>query len=55
MSNNVKFEGKERRMAGIEACMKEYGIADLEEARQICLDRGIDVDEIGRASCRERV
>ncbi len=46
MSNNVKFEGKERRMAGIEACMKEYGIADLEEARQICLDRGIDVDAI---------
>ena len=46
MSNDVKFEGKERRMAGIEACMKEYGIADLEQARQICLDKGIDVDAI---------
>ena len=46
MSSNVQFEGKERRMAGIEACMKKYGIADLEEARQICLDKGIDVDAI---------
>ncbi len=44
MGNNVFFEGKERRMAGIEKCLAEYGIADLEEARQICLDKGIDVD-----------
>ena len=29
MSNNVTFEGKERRMAGIEKCLAEYGIADL--------------------------
>ena len=46
MSNNVKFEGKERRMAGIETCMKEYGIKDLEDARDICLAKGIDVDAI---------
>ena len=46
MSNNVVFEGKERRMAGIEACMAEYGIKDLEEARQICLDKGFDPDAI---------
>ena len=46
MSNNVQFEGKERRMAGIETCMKKYGIADLEEAKKICLDKGIDVDAI---------
>ena len=46
MSNNVQFEGKERRMAGIEACMKEYGIKDLEDARDICLAKGIDVDAI---------
>ncbi len=46
MSNNVKFEGKERRMAGIEKCLAEYGIADLEEARQMCLDKGIDVNAI---------
>ncbi|MCQ2425930.1 MAG: GGGtGRT protein [Lachnospiraceae bacterium] len=46
MSNDVIFEGKERRMAGIIACMQEYGIKDLEDARQICLDKGIDVDAI---------
>ncbi len=42
----VKFEGYERRIAGIEACMKEYGIANLEEARDICLSKGINVEEI---------
>ena len=46
MSNNVNFEGKERRMAGIEKCMAEYGIADLEAARDLCLSHGINVDEI---------
>ena len=46
MSNNVQFEGKERRMAGIEKCLAEYGIADLETARTMCLDAGINVDEI---------
>jgi len=42
MSNAVTFEGKERRMAGIEACMAQYGIADLEDAQKICLDHGVD-------------
>ncbi len=46
MSNEVKFEGKERRIAGIIACMNEYGIKDLEDARQICLDKGVDPDAI---------
>lgn len=46
MSNDVMFEGKERRMAGIKACLAEYGIADLEEARSICEAHGIHVDEI---------
>ena len=46
MSNNVNFEGKERRMAGIEKCLAEYGIADLEEAREICLAKGVNVEEI---------
>ena len=40
------FEGKERRMAGIEACLKEYGFATLEEARDLCLSKGIDVEAI---------
>lgn len=46
MSNDVMFEGKERRMAGIKACLAEYGIADLEEARSVCEAHGIHVDEI---------
>lgn len=46
MPNDVKFEGKERRMAGIIKCLAEYSIASLEEAREICLSRGIDVDAI---------
>lgn len=46
MSNNVKFEGYSRRIDGIMKCMAEYGIADLEDAQKICLDKGINVDEI---------
>ena len=42
----VNFEGKEKREASINACLKEYGIKDLETARQICLDAGIDVESI---------
>ena len=42
----VTFERKERRMPKIEKCLAEYGIASLEEARQICLDNGFDPDEI---------
>ncbi|MBR2152791.1 MAG: GGGtGRT protein [Clostridia bacterium] len=48
MANNVKFEGKERRMAKIEACLAEYGLESLEAARDLCLSKGIDVDEIVR-------
>ncbi|MEG1845630.1 MAG: GGGtGRT protein, partial [Oscillospiraceae bacterium] len=46
MANDVKFEGKERRMAKIEKCLADYGIASLEEARELCLSKGIDVDSI---------
>ena len=46
MSNNVKFEGFERRIDKIKVCMAEYGIADLEEARSICLSYGFDPDSI---------
>ncbi len=42
----VKFEGQERRMPKIEACLKEYGMSSLEDARQVCLDKGIDVEKI---------
>ena len=42
----AQFEGKERRMPKIEACLKQYGLATLEEARELCLSKGIDVDKI---------
>ncbi len=44
----VNFEGKEKRELPINECLKTYGIKDLEEARQICLDAGIDVESIVR-------
>ncbi len=46
MANNVKFEGKERRMAKIEAFLAENGLGSMEEARDLCLSKGIDVDAI---------
>ena len=42
----VKFEGQERRMPKIEAALKEYGMTSLEEARDLCLSKGIDVESI---------
>ena len=42
----VTFEGYERRIAKINKTLAEYGIKDIEEARQICLDKGINVEEI---------
>ena len=42
----VEFEGKDRREATIEAALKEYGISSLEEAKAICDEKGINVDEI---------
>ncbi len=40
------FEGYERRIDGINKCLKENGIASLEEAKKICDDKGIDVYSI---------
>ena len=42
----AKFEGQERRMPKIEAALKEYGTTSLEEARDLCLSKGIDVESI---------
>ena len=42
----AQFEGKERRMPKIEACLKEYGFESLEAARDLCKDKGIDVEAI---------
>jgi hypothetical protein len=38
----VQFEGQERRMPKIAACLNKYGIKDLDEAMSLCLSRGID-------------
>ena len=46
MANDVRFEGKERRMAKIEKCLAEYGIASLEDAKALCESKGIDVEGI---------
>ena len=42
----ANFEGKERRQAGIDACLAQHGIASLEEARDLCLAKGVDVESI---------
>ena len=42
----VKFEGYERRIDGINKCLKEYGFESLEEIRDLLLSKGIDVDKI---------
>ncbi len=46
MANDVMFEGKERRMDKILKCLAEYDIGSLEDARALCLSKGIDVDLI---------
>jgi len=43
---SITFEGYEKRIAKIEKALAKYGIKDLEEARAICLEKGIDVDKI---------
>ncbi len=42
----VKFEGYDRRIDTINKAMAEYGIASLEDARDICSAKGIDVEAI---------
>ena len=46
MANDVKFEGKDRRMPGIEKFLAENNLGSLEECRDLCLSKGIDVDAI---------
>ena len=43
---SVTFESFERRIDKIKVALKKYGIKDLEDARQICLDKGIDCEAI---------
>ena len=46
MANDVKFEGKDRRLAKIEKFLAENNLGSMEECRDLCLSKGIDVDAI---------
>ncbi|NLT18396.1 MAG: hypothetical protein BWX72_01099 [Firmicutes bacterium ADurb.Bin080] len=43
---SISFEGFERRIAKISAFLEGAGISGLEEAKNICLQKGIDVEKI---------
>ena len=36
----AKFEGQERRMPKIEACLAEYGFKSLDEVKEFTLSKG---------------
>ncbi len=42
----AKFEGQERRMPKIEACLAEYGFKTIDETAEFCKSKGIDVEAI---------
>lgn len=42
----IKFEGQDRRQAKLDRVLAEYGFKSLEDARQLCLSKNIDVDKI---------
>lgn len=42
----VKFEGQDRRQAKLDKVLAEYGFKSLEEAKDLCLSKKIDVDAI---------
>ncbi len=42
----AKFEGYERRIAKIEASMAKNGFTSLDEAKELCFSKGINVEEI---------
>ncbi|MDR3318916.1 MAG: GGGtGRT protein [Clostridiales bacterium] len=44
----IKFEGYERRIDKIEACLKEYKLKDLEDALELTRSNGIDVHGLVR-------
>lgn len=44
----ISFEGYERRKDKLEKTLKDYGIANLEEARDICLSKKVDPNKIVR-------
>ena len=42
----IRFEGYERRIDKINSELKLYGLKSLEEARDLCLSHGVNVEEI---------
>ena len=42
----AKFEGQDRREATLAKVLPEYGFKSLDEANELCLSKGINVDEI---------
>ena len=46
MANDVKFEGKDRRLAKIEKFLAENDLGSLEACRDLCESKGIDVAAI---------
>ncbi len=42
----AKFEGQDRRMPKIEACLAEYGFKNIDETAEFCLSKGVNVEEI---------
>ncbi len=46
MANDVKFEGKDRRLAKIEKFLADNDLGSMEECRDLCLSKGVDVDAI---------
>ena len=46
MANDVKFEGKERRMEKIEKFLAENNLGTLEDAAALCNSKGINVEAI---------
>lgn len=45
----ITFEGYDRRIEKINKKLAELGMANLEEARELCLEKGIDAEKIVRS------
>ena len=46
MANDVKFEGKDRRLAKIEEFLAANGLGSMEDCRALCESKGVDVNAI---------
>jgi len=46
MSNDINFEGKERRIQKIKTCLEKYKIKDLKEAQEICEKNNVNINKI---------